>query len=87
MNVLKPENEEATGIARYQDVKISNCYVKDVSRAGIVVGYTYQHDKFGGAALADETVKNTGIPIWFWKEIMFRMREMMPSLPCMLTVR
>lgn len=60
MNVLKPADENATGIARYQDVKISNCYVKDVSRAGIVVGYTYQHDKFNGAALADEIVKKYG---------------------------
>ena len=47
-------------IARYNDVKITNCYVKDVKRAGIVVGYTYQHSKFNGAQIADETVQKYG---------------------------
>lgn len=60
MNVLPPDNEEATGIARYDDVKITNCYVKDVHRAGIVVGYTYQNAKFNGLEISDETVKKYG---------------------------
>ncbi|MBS5939703.1 discoidin domain-containing protein [Clostridium sp.] len=60
MNVLKPDNEAETGIARYQDILIKGCHVKDVSRAGIVVGYTYNHSKFNGAALNDETVKKYG---------------------------
>ena len=33
MNVLKPDNEAETGIARYQDILIKGCHVKDVSRA------------------------------------------------------
>ena len=60
MNALKPEDEEATGIARYDDIKISNCYIRDVSRAGMCVGFTYQHAKFNGAAIADETARKYG---------------------------
>ncbi|MBS6500933.1 MAG: discoidin domain-containing protein [Clostridium sp.] len=60
MNVLKPDNEAETGIARYQDILIKGCHVKDVSRAGIVVGYTYNHSKFNGAAISDEAAKKYG---------------------------
>lgn len=60
MNVSKPDNEEQTGIARYDDIVIRGCHVKDVSRAGIVMGYTYNHGKFNGAAIDDETVKKYG---------------------------
>ena len=61
----KPTDESKTGIARYNDVKITNCYVKDVKRAGIVVGYTYQHSKFNGAQIADETVQK----LWTHKHL------------------
>lgn len=60
MNVGQPDDEEATGIARYQDIKITNCYVRDVHRAGICVGYTYQHSRFNGAAISDETARTYG---------------------------
>ncbi len=60
MNVLPPENEAATGVARYDDISVTNCYVKDVSRAGICVGYTYQHAKFNGAAISDENAQTYG---------------------------
>ena len=60
MNVLEPENEEKTGIARYDDIRITNCYVRDVSRAGICVGYTYQHARFSGQAISDETAQVYG---------------------------
>ena len=60
MNVLKPANETETGIARYDDIRITNCYVRDVSRAGICVGYTYQWAKFNGASISDETAKTYG---------------------------
>ena len=60
MNVSKPDNEQQTGIARYDDIVIRGCHVKDVSRAGIVMGYTYNHGKFNGAAIDDETVKKYG---------------------------
>lgn len=60
MNVLKPDNESQTGIARYQDILIKGCHVKDVSRAGIVVGYTYNHGKFNGSAISDDVIKKYG---------------------------
>ncbi len=60
MNVAQPDNEEETGIARYHDIKITNCYVRDVSRAGICVGYTYQSNRFSGSAISDETAKKYG---------------------------
>lgn len=60
MNAFKPKNELETGIARYDDIKITNCKVEQVSRAGIVVGYTYQHDKFSGGTLDDKVVKKYG---------------------------
>ncbi|GAA0752567.1 discoidin domain-containing protein [Clostridium sartagoforme] len=60
MNVLKPDNEDKTGIARYQDILIKGCHVKDVSRAGIVVGYTYNHAKFNGTAISDDVIEKYG---------------------------
>ncbi len=58
--VFEPENEAETGIAKYDDVKIENCYVDYVNRWGIAVGYTYNWDKFKTAALSDETVAKYG---------------------------
>ncbi len=60
MNVLKPDDEQKTGIARYHDILIKGCHVKDVSRAGIIMGYTYNHGKFNGSAISDDTVKKYG---------------------------
>lgn len=60
MNVIPPKDEAATGVARYDDVRITNCYVKDVSRAGICVGYTYKNAQFNGAAISDDTAKTYG---------------------------
>lgn len=60
MNALPPANEAETGVARYDDVKITNCHVKNVSRAGVCVGYTYQGGKFSGKAISDETAKTYG---------------------------
>ena len=59
MNVTPPD-DPATGIARYDDIHITNCYVDNVSRAGIVVGYTYQNAAFNGQQISDETVKQKG---------------------------
>lgn len=58
--VEKPENEAETGIARYNDVKIKNCQLDDVNRWGIAVGYTYNWDKFNGAAISDEMIAKYG---------------------------
>lgn len=60
MNVLPPADEGTTGIARYDDIKVTNCHVKDVSRAGICVGYTYQGSKFSGRAISDEAAQTYG---------------------------
>lgn len=58
--VEKPEDEGQTGIARYDDVQIRNCYLDTVSRWGIAVGYTYQWSKFTTAALSDATMEQYG---------------------------
>ena len=60
MNVLKPDDESKTGIARYNDILIKGCHVKDVSRAGIVVGYTYNHARFNGSEIKDEVSQKYG---------------------------
>lgn len=54
MTALKPQNEELTGIARYDGITVENCCVWNVSRWGIAVGYTYQHARFTGAELKEE---------------------------------
>ena len=54
MTALKPSDEEKTGTARYEDITIENCFVRRVSRWGIAVGYTYQHERFKEAELLDE---------------------------------
>lgn len=60
MNVLKPKNEEATGISRYNDVKIENCYLDNVNRWGIAIGYTAYFDKFAGTAIPDDVIAKYG---------------------------
>lgn len=54
MTALKPDNEEQTGVARYDGVRVEDCCVWNVSRWGIAVGYTYQHARFAGARLLEE---------------------------------
>ena len=58
--VAKPTNEGATGIARYNDVKITNCSLDTVNRWGIAVGYTYQWRQFTTGALSDATMAKYG---------------------------
>ena len=58
--VAKPTDEGKTGIARYNDVAIRNCYLDTVNRWGIAVGYTYQWDKFKTAELSDSTMESYG---------------------------
>ena len=54
--VAKPTDEGATGIARYNDVKITNCSLNTVNRWGIAVGYTYQWRQFTTGELSDATM-------------------------------
>ena len=60
MTALKPENEKVTGVARFDGVLVEDCSVWRVSRWGIAVGYTYQHARFTGAELAEETFLQYG---------------------------
>ena len=58
--VEQPENESKTGVARYNDVAIRNCYLDTVNRWGIAVGYTYQWNQFKTAELSDSTMETYG---------------------------
>ncbi|MBQ7296225.1 MAG: polyhydroxyalkanoate depolymerase [Clostridia bacterium] len=60
MTAFKPADEDKTGVARYDGVTVEGCYVKNVSRWGIAVGYTYRHADFATKFLQDETFKNFG---------------------------
>ncbi|SCP95481.1 DUF4214 domain-containing protein [Anaerobium acetethylicum] len=64
--VFKPDNDTVTGVAKYNDVKIENCHVENVSRWGIAVGYTSYYDKFSATAIPDsvsETYGSTNVVI------------------------
>lgn len=50
---LKPDNEAATGIARYEGVSVTGCFVHRVSRWGIAVGYSYKCREFMKAELEE----------------------------------
>lgn len=58
--VEQPENESKTGVARYNDIAIRNCYLDTVNRWGIAVGYTYQWNQFKTAELSDSTMETYG---------------------------
>lgn len=60
ITALRPSCEDATGVARYQDVTVEGCFVYQVSRWGIAVGYTYAHEKFQGIELDEETFLKYG---------------------------
>ena len=60
MSVSRPDDEEKTGIARYDGIHIHHCKVENCRRWGIAAGYTYQHDKFTTLELPDEVVKTYG---------------------------
>lgn len=57
---LKPSNPDISCIPRFDQVLISKCLVKDVSRWGIAVGYTYLWDKFSGTKTSEEVFKQYG---------------------------
>lgn len=60
MTCFKPDDESKTGVSRYDGVTVKNCFVKNVSRWGIAVGYTYMHQKFQGKELSEDTFKTYG---------------------------
>lgn len=57
---LKPDDEEKTGVARYEDVSITGCFVQKVSRWGIALGYSYKCREFMKAELEDELFEKYG---------------------------
>lgn len=60
MTSFKPIDEAKTGVARYDGVTVEGCYVKNVSRWGIAVGYTYRHADFASKELNTENFKKYG---------------------------
>ena len=52
--------DASTGIAKYDDVKIENCYVENTNRWGIAVGYSYTHGQFHGGVISDEKISTYG---------------------------
>lgn len=57
---LKPDDEEKTGVARYEDISVTGCFVQRVSRWGIAVGYSYKCREFMMAELPDELYERYG---------------------------
>lgn len=57
---LMPSNPESTCLPRFDKVLISKCFVKEVSRWGIAVGYTYLWDKFSGTETSEEVFTKYG---------------------------
>lgn len=58
--VFNPADEAKTGIARYHDVRIENCVVKNVSRWGIALAYTSYWDHFTTKEIPDEVAQRYG---------------------------
>ena len=57
---LKPDKEEKTGVARYENVSVRGCHLKRISRWGIAVGYSYKCKEFMRAELSDELFEKYG---------------------------
>lgn len=57
---LKPDDEERTGVARYEKVSVRGCFVHKVSRWGIAVGYSYRSREFMKAELEEELFEKYG---------------------------
>lgn len=51
---LRPDDEDKTGVARYEGVSVTGCFVRKVCRWGIAVGYSYKCREFTLAELPDE---------------------------------
>ena len=57
---LQPDDEEKTGVARYEDISVTGCFVQKVSRWGIAVGYSYKCREFMKAELEEELFEQYG---------------------------
>ena len=59
--VFKPQNESSTGIARYNDVLIEDCYLKSVNRWGIAMAYTAYHAQFPNSTISNTAAQTYGM--------------------------
>ncbi|HFU4466840.1 TPA: discoidin domain-containing protein [Streptococcus suis] len=57
---FKPTDEAATGISRYNDVKVTNSYIEKVNRWGIALAYTAYWDQFQGREISEATSQQYG---------------------------
>ena len=57
---LKPDEEDKTGVARYENVSVRGCHLKRTSRWGIAIGYSYKCKEFMMAELPDELFEKYG---------------------------
>lgn len=57
---FKPVNEGLTGIARFDDLLIEDCYLEDVNRWGIAAAYTAYHAHFATKEIPDEVAARYG---------------------------
>ncbi len=57
---MKPDKEEKTGVARYENVSVRGCHLKRTSRWGIAIGYSYKCKEFMMAELSDELFEKYG---------------------------
>ena len=55
----KPDNEAATGVAKFDDVLIEGCRLDKVNRWGIAVGYTAYWDQFAYGSSIDADICRT----------------------------
>ena len=63
---LKPDDEDKTGVARFDFVSVKHCTIYNVSRWGVAIGYTYRHKDFATVHLEKENFfkyGNTNITI------------------------
>lgn len=57
--VLKPDDGSSL-IPRFDGVHITGCFLKNVSRWGIAVGYTYLWEKFAGTETSEDVFRKYG---------------------------
>lgn len=56
-NASKPENEAETGVAKFDDIKITNNRISKVNKSGISIGYTYQNQQFSGQKISNDAIE------------------------------
>ena len=54
------DDEDATGIPKYDDLQITNCHVENVDRWGIAAAYTAYYGQFKTSEISDETAEKYG---------------------------